>query len=296
MARIRSTKPEFWTSEQIVECSIDARLLFIGLWNFCDDGGVMKDSPRRIKMEVFPADDYTSTDIRRMLDELSANDLIQYFEVSNVSYIKVCGWHHQKIDRPNYKFPQPSGEIPTSKEHYLACQSISIRRTLDEPSPPEGSRREGNGRDTTTTINTREENSIQLSEFESQPRGIPISQWEVSPETPEALKTFGVPEGFIAEELQEFLFYWKDRDTPAESWDSKFYKRCLQQWKLNKHSWRPDHEAEEPSKSNQTAKGGKLSSIDRANAKTREYIASLGGGSDFDHPPDDGQALGAIDQ
>ena len=39
MARIRSIKPEFWTAEQVMECSPMARLLFIGMWNFCDDGG-----------------------------------------------------------------------------------------------------------------------------------------------------------------------------------------------------------------------------------------------------------------
>lgn len=31
MARIRSIKPEFWVSEQIGECSTNARLTFIGL-------------------------------------------------------------------------------------------------------------------------------------------------------------------------------------------------------------------------------------------------------------------------
>ncbi len=39
MARIRSIKTEFWTAEQVMECSPIARLLFIGMWNFCDDGG-----------------------------------------------------------------------------------------------------------------------------------------------------------------------------------------------------------------------------------------------------------------
>ena len=32
MARIRTVKPEFWTDEKVVECSIPARLLFIGLF------------------------------------------------------------------------------------------------------------------------------------------------------------------------------------------------------------------------------------------------------------------------
>jgi hypothetical protein len=40
MARHRVVKPEFFTNEQVVECSTNARLLFVGMWCFCDDGGV----------------------------------------------------------------------------------------------------------------------------------------------------------------------------------------------------------------------------------------------------------------
>jgi hypothetical protein len=40
MARIRTTKPEFWTDGKVVGMSPFARLLFLGSWNFalCDDG------------------------------------------------------------------------------------------------------------------------------------------------------------------------------------------------------------------------------------------------------------------
>ena len=57
MARIRTIKPEFWTDEKIVELSAFARLLFIGLWNFADDAGRMEFSAKRLKMQIFPADD-----------------------------------------------------------------------------------------------------------------------------------------------------------------------------------------------------------------------------------------------
>src|SRR5690242_5372256 len=101
MARIRTIKPEFWSSEQNMECSRDARLLFIGLWNFVDDAGRCADSAKTLKAQVFPGDDdIDSTTIRRWLDELSTNKLIQYYEVGGRAYLQVTGWHHQKIDRP----------------------------------------------------------------------------------------------------------------------------------------------------------------------------------------------------
>ena len=36
MARNRMIKPEFWSSETLMSISRDARLTFIGIWNFCD--------------------------------------------------------------------------------------------------------------------------------------------------------------------------------------------------------------------------------------------------------------------
>lgn len=64
MARIRTIKPEFWSSEQVMESRPLARLLFIGLWNFCDDGGNHPLSPRTIKALVFPGDDITTEAVR----------------------------------------------------------------------------------------------------------------------------------------------------------------------------------------------------------------------------------------
>ena len=130
MARYRTIKPEFWTSEQVVECSLEARLLFIGLWNFADDGGVLPHSDKSLKMKIFPADDFTSDSIRGMLDELSSNGLVELYEAGESRYIRVVAWHHQKIDKPTFKFPQPCGEVPRDKQHYLDMRSTSARRGL----------------------------------------------------------------------------------------------------------------------------------------------------------------------
>lgn len=134
MARIRTVKPEFWSSEQVMECSPIARLLFIGLWNFCDDGGNHVDSDRTIKAEIFPGDDVSSSDVRRLLEELSSNDLISFYTSSGKAFLHVNGWKHQKIERPSFKHPEFPGD-----------QSANVRRTVADESPPEGKGREGKG-------------------------------------------------------------------------------------------------------------------------------------------------------
>lgn len=108
MARIRTIKPEFWTSEQVMDCSTISRLLFIGLWNFCDDAGRIGASPKQIKALVLPGDDFSSEDVRGMIDELSSNGLLIRYVVDGKEYLQVTGWHHQRIDKAQKsKIPPP---------------------------------------------------------------------------------------------------------------------------------------------------------------------------------------------
>lgn len=149
MARIRTVKPEFWSSEQVMECSPIARLLFIGLWNFCDDAGNHVASAKTVKAEIFPGDDISSTDVQGMLDELSSNSLIAFYTKGDKEYLHVTGWRkHQKIDKPTYKHP---------------AFSEDDRRAVAEASPPEGKGREGNGEEGKEQSSLRSESSPPLA-------------------------------------------------------------------------------------------------------------------------------------
>lgn len=140
MARIRTVKPEFWTSEQIMECSPIARLLFIGLWNFCDDGGNHPASSKTIKAEVFPGDDIGIDAVSALVGELTTQGLMIEYEAAGKRYWHVTGWHHQKIDKPTTKYPTPHENQPP-----LAECSASNRLNIAESSPPEGKGEEGKG-------------------------------------------------------------------------------------------------------------------------------------------------------
>ena len=108
MARIRSIKPEFWTSEQVMECSPNARLMFIGMWNFADDLGRLPCSPKSIKAQIFPSDEISLDTIRGMINELSANGLLMIYSVEDKDYLQITGWQHQRIDKPQApKYPAP---------------------------------------------------------------------------------------------------------------------------------------------------------------------------------------------
>ena len=110
MSRIRTIKPEFWSNEKVMACSRDARLLFIGLWNYADDAGRLPNSSKSIKAQIFPGDDdVASENVRRMIVDLSSNDLVREYEVDGRSYLQITGWDHQRIDRPKpSKIPPPN--------------------------------------------------------------------------------------------------------------------------------------------------------------------------------------------
>jgi hypothetical protein len=129
MARNRMVKPEFCTSEQVVECSTSARLLFVLMWMFCDDAGIHPDSAKRLKMEVFPADDFTTEQVEAWVGELVATGLLERYTVEGQGFLRVTGWHHQKIDRPNFRYPKPIDRQPVDDD------STSTRRGLVERSP-----------------------------------------------------------------------------------------------------------------------------------------------------------------
>lgn len=99
MARNRMIKPQFWVSKTLMRVSRDARLMFIGLWNFADDYGILENSNRRILGEVFPYDENVSEkDIKKWKDELLHEKLLMQVLYDGHSYLYIRSWEeHQKV-------------------------------------------------------------------------------------------------------------------------------------------------------------------------------------------------------
>lgn len=105
MARIRSVHPGLWTDERFVSVSPLARLLFIGLWNECDDQGSFAWSPLALRMRLLPGD---NTDPGALLDELIAAGCIMRYELDARIYGAVRNFaRFQRPKKPNSIHPQP---------------------------------------------------------------------------------------------------------------------------------------------------------------------------------------------
>lgn len=121
MARARNIKPGFFRNADLVELSMTARLLFIGLWTMADRAGRLEDRPKQIKMELFPADD---VDCVACLNELASIGVIDRYESGGVRVIQVVNFSKHQNPHKDEKastLPDRDGHIaysvPKPKKH-----------------------------------------------------------------------------------------------------------------------------------------------------------------------------------
>lgn len=103
MPKIRAIHPSFWNDTTLAECSMGARLFYIGLWNFADDAGVFEWHARLLRSQVFPFDD--TIDIDKLLAELITNGRLEKFVHNGREYgIIVNFTKYQKPDSRYLKY------------------------------------------------------------------------------------------------------------------------------------------------------------------------------------------------
>jgi hypothetical protein len=134
MSRIRTIKPEFFTSEDIVSLPPLARILYIALWCEADKEGRMAWKPQTFKMRYLPADD---CDIEALCNALITRGLIVKYE-DQYAYIPRFK-EHQHIN-PREKSSTLPDPITTRGPRVTTRQS----RDSDDESTR---REEGKGRE-----------------------------------------------------------------------------------------------------------------------------------------------------
>lgn len=142
MPRIRTVKPEFFTSEDIVSLSPLARLLYIALWCEADRDGRFAWKPKTFKMRYFPGD---SCSIEKLCDELRDSGLVLVYLVNEIQYAFIPTFHaHQHINPREQKsqLPEPPANVLTTRESRVNDASA---RDSDAQGGREGKGKEGEG-------------------------------------------------------------------------------------------------------------------------------------------------------
>ena len=111
--RIRSIRPEFWSSTDIAALPWETRLIFIGIWSYVDDNGVGRDVEKLIQSDLFPLEDDTHGALMQVagaLKQLETGGQITRYSVDGKPYLHVTSWDkHQLINRPSKgRYPLPT--------------------------------------------------------------------------------------------------------------------------------------------------------------------------------------------
>ena len=160
MPRIRSIKPEFFTSETIASLPLSARLTFVGLWTYVDDNGVGLDNEMLINASIWPLEEDSLETLARTREDLatlSRKGLVKRYRDSRKGYLHITSWdEHQKVDHPKKpRYPKPGDE---EGERAATCDddgsredvAIDSRETREDVAPEQGagSREQGAGKKT----------------------------------------------------------------------------------------------------------------------------------------------------
>lgn len=109
MSRIRTIKPEFFTSEDIVDLPPLARIFYIGLWCEADREGRLVWKPRTLKMRYLPED---QCDIEELAQNLVDAGLVVVYGGGTYAHIPKFSQHQVIPHREAVsKLPAPSDEL-----------------------------------------------------------------------------------------------------------------------------------------------------------------------------------------
>lgn len=145
MPKIRGFKADLWTDEDFVELSPYARLLWMGMWNYCCDNGHIADKSKQIKMRVLPTDDVNCAELLRELEK--HNRIVRSDGVITVpNFTK-----HQKPDKRYFQTcdvpgcVKPDGDSQPETRGGNASQPRGSQGTHDEVNRSEVNRSDGEG-------------------------------------------------------------------------------------------------------------------------------------------------------
>ena len=128
MARIRTIKPEFFTSEDIVSLTPLARLFYVSLWCESDREGRFEWKPRTFKLRYLPGDD---CNVDALGKELTDAGLVVLYEVDGKTFAEIPSFtKHQIINNR-----ESESQIPSRVKH---ASSTRKPRVLAEGKGREG--------------------------------------------------------------------------------------------------------------------------------------------------------------
>ncbi|WP_019025521.1 MULTISPECIES: hypothetical protein [unclassified Thioalkalivibrio] len=108
MARQRTVSPDIWGDDAFLELSYAARLVYLAMRNFADDGGVLPANAKTVVSKALPGDAEALLAADGLIGELvSRGFLIEWTANDGKVYWADAHWSSQYVHRPTYRYPSP---------------------------------------------------------------------------------------------------------------------------------------------------------------------------------------------
>lgn len=215
MSRIRSIKPDFFSSADVCGLSPLARLLFIGTWCEADREGRLKWNPATLKIRYLPAE---SCDINALCQEIVDAGLVVIYG-DNLAHIPSFK-SHQVINGREADSELPGPEMVENEQK--PARDIDASRTRQDASRRKEGRKEGKG---------REDASHDASASASRGSRLP-PDWQP---TPEERRWAGDerPDLVVKTEIEKFRDYWHAKTGQAAT--KRDWSATWRNWIRNAH-------------------------------------------------------------
>lgn len=147
MARIRTIKPEFFTSPDTAKASVEARLFYIALWCWADDWGIGEANLNALLGFTFPEDDQRERkEIQSLCKEVANTYGTLFYENNGRYFYQIPSWEdHQKTQR-RAKRKNPTADDPESQPDKRIYDEPEVsERTQGNSETTQGNDQEGTG-------------------------------------------------------------------------------------------------------------------------------------------------------
>ena len=217
MARIRTIKPEFFTSEDIVSLTPLARLLYIALWCEADREGRMAWKPKTFKMRYFPGD---SCSIEKLCDELLDADLVVCY---GEKYAFIPAFHaHQHINprETATQIPEPDFDASSTRAPRVSTRANLDMHCANQEVHAQGGR-EGKGR-----------------EYIATPDGVAVTVWQ------DFVKHRKAKKSPITDTAMQAI--QREADKAGWTLETALSETCARGWTGFKAEWVTDKQGSQP--------------------------------------------------
>lgn len=122
--RSRLLRPGFFSNDQLLGCSLAARLVYTGLWCLADCEGLLEDRPSQVKRLVLPAE---RANMDKLLGELAAAKLIVRYEVSENRLIWIPKFKAHQTPHPH----EAKSALPPPPADVMKCHGEFTKTAAD---------------------------------------------------------------------------------------------------------------------------------------------------------------------